>query len=285
MPARIIGQKETGGRVDVLLLRSLSNGEYPPSTNAWEALITSSRKPRIGSRLFFGPALQAEVLRQKDEGLWVLLLEYNGDLNQVLEQIGETPLPPYIKRKDTHQDSIDRKRYQTVFARKTGSAAAPTAGLHFTEDLLSRIQEKGVEILTVTLHVGLGTFQPVRVECIKDHKMHREYYEVTPETAQSIRQATEKGRRIIAVGSTSVRVIETLRGENAPLRGSTNLFVYPGYTFKNIRGLITNFHLPRSTLLMLVAAFAGKELIFRAYREAIARRYRFYSYGDAMLVI
>ena len=202
-----------------------------------------------------------------------------------MEQIGETPLPPYIKRKDGNQDANDRKRYQTIFARKAGSVAAPTAGLHFAEDLIRRIRRKGVEILTVTLHVGLGTFQPVRVEDIRDHSMHREFYEVNPETAQRIMQATEKGQRIIAVGTTSVRVIETLKRENAPLRGHTNLFIYPGYTFKNVWGLITNFHLPRSTLLMLVAAFAGKDLIFKAYREAIAQKYRFYSYGDAMLVI
>jgi len=285
MPVRITGQKETGGSVDVLLLKPLNNGEYPPGTNAWEALITCSRKPRIGSWLSFGSALQAEVIRQKEEGLWDLRVEYNGDFNKILEQIGETPLPPYIKRKDANQDSNDRKRYQTIFARKEGSVAAPTAGLHFTEDLIRRIQQKGVEILTVTLHVGLGTFQPVRVENITDHSMHRECYEVNPETAQRIMQAAEKGQRIIAVGSTSVRVIETLKRKNAPLHGYTNLFIYPGYTFKNVWGLITNFHLPRSTLLMLVAAFAGKDLIFKAYREAIAQRYRFYSYGDAMLII
>jgi len=285
MPVKIIGKKDTGGRAEVLLLRPLNNGENPPGKSPWEALITCSRKPRIGSWLSFGSDLQAQVLKQKEEGVWDLQFEYNGEFNGILERIGETPLPPYIKRKDGNQDSNDRKRYQTIFARKPGSVAAPTAGLHFTKDLIRRIRQKGVEILTVTLHVGLGTFQPVRVENIQDHTMHREYYEISPETAQRIRQATEKGQRVIAVGSTSVRVIETLKRKNAPLRGYTNLFIYPGYTFKNVGGLITNFHLPRSTLLLLVAAFAGRDLIFKAYREAIALRYRFYSYGDAMLVI
>jgi S-adenosylmethionine:tRNA ribosyltransferase-isomerase len=285
MPVRITGRKDTGGRVDVLLLKPLANGEYPPGKNAWEALITCSRKPRIGSWLSFGLSLQAEVIQRKEGGLWDLHLAYDGDFNNILEQIGETPLPPYIRREDGNQDANDRRRYQTIFARKAGSVAAPTAGLHFAEDLIRRIRQKGVEILTVTLHVGLGTFQPVRVEDIRDHSMHREFYEVNPETAQRIMQATEKSQRIIAVGTTSVRVIETLKRENAPLRGHTNLFIYPGYTFKNVWGLITNFHLPRSTLLMLVAAFAGKDLIFKAYREAIAQKYRFYSYGDAMLVI
>lgn len=285
LPVKITGRKETGGRVDVLILRPLNNGEYPQDKSAWEALITCSKKPRIGSKLFFGSVLEAHVVRQKEEGVWDLHLEYQGDFNTILEHIGETPLPPYIKRKDATQDSCDRKRYQTIFARKAGSVAAPTAGLHFTEDLIRRIRRKGVEILTVTLHVGLGTFQPIRVENIKNHTMHGEHYEVSPETAQRILNAAQKGRRIIAVGSTSVRVIETLHQKNAPLRGFTNLFIYPGYTFNTVRGLITNFHLPRSTLLLLVAAFAGKELVFKAYSEAIARGYRFYSYGDAMLVM
>lgn len=284
-PARILGHKETGGKVELLLLQSLNSLEYPQGKNLWEVLINCGKNPRIGSWLFFGPDLKAKVVKQKEEGLWDIQLIYEGNLDEIIEETGKTPLPPYIKRENFEQDSLDRNNYQTIFARNVGSAAAPTAGLHFTDRLIKRIQQKGVEILTITLHVGLGTFQPVRVKNIEEHLMHHEYYEVTPETAQKITRAIEKNKRIIACGTTSVRVIETLRDKTKPLRGFTNLFIYPGYAFKTIKGLITNFHLPRSTLLMLVTAFAGKELILRAYQEAIENKYRFYSYGDAMLIV
>jgi len=284
-PAKILGQKETGGKVEVLLIQPLNKGEYPKKKNVWEVLISCSKKPRIGSWLFLESNLSAQVVQRKEEGLWDVELKYKGDLDEILGEIGKTPLPPYIKRKSFNQDSYDRKCYQTIFARKVGSVAAPTAGLHFTETLIKQIQQKGVKVLSATLHVGLGTFQPVRVKNIEDHRMHHEYYEISPKTAKKITQAIEKGERIIAVGSTSVRIMETLGQKNAPLRGNTDLFIYPGYAFKTVKGLITNFHLPRSTLLMLVAAFVGKNLLFRAYQEAIANKYRFYSYGDAMLII
>jgi S-adenosylmethionine:tRNA ribosyltransferase-isomerase len=211
-------------------------------------------------------------------------LFYSGDLENVLEQYGRTPLPPYIKRDGRKQEDQDQNWYQTIFARKIGAAAAPTAGLHFTERVIARLKEKGVELLTVTLHVGIGTFQPVRVEEVEKHKMHKEYYEITPETSQRLIKAKEEGKKIIACGTTTVRVLETWY-YNHNLNGYTELFIYPGYKFQVVGGMITNFHLPRSTLLMLVSAFAGKELIFCAYREAIEKKYRFYSYGDAMLIL
>ncbi len=285
IPARILGYKETGGKVEVLLLKPLNNAECSKEKKIWEALINCSKKPREGSWLFFSSDLQAQVIHQKERGIWHVQLKYEGDLNEILEQIGKTPLPPYIKRKNSDQDFIDRRYYQTIFAKKAGSVAAPTAGLHFTEALINRLRKKGVEILSVTLDVGGGTFQPVRVKNIEEHQMHPEFYEIDPETRKKILQAIKRGERVIAVGSTSVRVIETIRQKNVPLRGYTNLFIYPGYKFNSIKGLITNFHLPRSTLLMLVSAFAGKELILRAYQEAIAKKYRFYSYGDAMFII
>jgi len=284
-PARISGHKETGGRVEVLLLQPLNSLNFPQEKTVWEVLIDCGRRPRVGSWLFFTPELKAHILKQKEDGLWDVELTCHRDLDETLEEIGRTPLPPYIRRDDHDQDSFDRSSYQTIFARKAGSAAAPTAGLHFTERLTDLIKQKGVEILTVTLHVGLGTFHPVRAKNIEEHRMHPEHYEVIPETAEKIFQAIKQGKRVIACGTTSVRVIETLRDKTKPPTGVTDLFIYPGYAFKTVKGLVTNFHLPRSTLLMLVAAFAGRERLFRAYYEAIANRYRFYSYGDAMLII
>ena len=284
-PARIFGYKATGGRVEVLLLNPLKNQEYPKGRNVWEVLIKCSKNPRIGSDLDFGPELSAQVLRQKEDGLWDIELRYAGDLEEILARVGKTPLPPYIKRENFDQEPFDRTCYQTIFARKFGSAAAPTAGLHFTEKLINRVKERGVEVLSVTLHVGLGTFQPVREEKVKDHRMHSEFYEMTPETRERLVDARARGQRIVACGTTSVRVLETWTNENSILSGFTDLFVYPGYQFQVIKGMITNFHLPCSTLLMLVSAFAGKQLIFKAYHEAIEKRYRFYSYGDAMLIL
>jgi len=285
MPAKFFGHKETGGKVEVLLLRQLNNPQHPNEKNIWEALIKCSKNPKLGSKIFFGSEFQAQVLHQKEAGLWDIQLNYDGDFDKVLEQYGTTPLPPYIKRGNSSQEPLDRKSYQTIFAKMMGSVAAPTAGLHFTENLINRLQQKGITILTITLHVGLGTFQPVRTKNIENHRMHSEHYEVSSETAQEILSAHKQGRRVIAVGSTSVRVIETLMQKKASLKGATNLFVCPGYDFKITKGMVTNFHLPKSTLLMLVAAFAGKDLIFRAYQEAIANKYRFYSYGDAMLIL
>jgi S-adenosylmethionine:tRNA ribosyltransferase-isomerase len=284
-PARVFGHKETGGKAEVLLLNPLDSQEYPKEKKIWEALIDCSKNPQIGSTLSFGPELKAQVVKQKKEGLWDIELIYAGDLEEILERIGRTPLPPYIKRNDDHQETFDRACYQTIFARHCGSAAAPTAGLHFTERVIKRIKGKGVEILPLTLHVGVGTFQPVRVDTVEDHRMHSEYFAIRPETAKKIARAIDHGQRIIACGTTSARVLETWIRKRNTLSGFSDLFIYPGYEFQAVKGMITNFHLPRSTLLMLVSAFAGTELIFRAYREAIAEKYRFYSYGDAMLIL
>ena len=284
-PARIFGYKETGGKVEVLLLQSLNSLAYPKERKIWEALIDCSKNPQIGSILSFGPDLNAKVVKQKKEGLWDIELVYAGDLEEILERIGKTPLPPYINRDDDGQEPCDRAGYQTIFARHLGSAAAPTAGLHFTERVINRIKARGIEIVPVTLHVGVGTFQPVRVDTVEAHRMHSEYYELSSEATEKITQAIEHGQRIIACGTTSARVLETWIRKRNTLGGFTDLFIYPGYEFQAVKGMITNFHLPRSTLLMLVSAFAGTEMIFKAYHEAIRRRYRFYSYGDAMLII
>ncbi|HPD60957.1 MAG TPA: tRNA preQ1(34) S-adenosylmethionine ribosyltransferase-isomerase QueA [Thermodesulfobacteriota bacterium] len=284
-PAKIFGRKETGGRVEVLLLQPLNSLEYPKEKNIWEALIDCSKNPQIGSILSFGTELNAQVVKQKKGGLWDIELIYAGDLEEILERIGKTPLPPYIKREDFGQEVFDRRCYQTIFAQNIGSAAAPTAGLHFTERVLNRIKKRGVEVISITLHVGVGTFQPVRVDKVEAHRMHSEYYEIPPESAKKITQAIEHGQRIIACGTTSVRVLETWISKKNTLSGFTDLFIYPGYKFQVVKGMITNFHLPRSTLLMLVSAFAGKEMILRAYQKAIAEKYRFYSYGDAMLIL
>ncbi len=284
-PARIFGYKETGGKVEVLLLQPLNSLEYPKEKIIWEALIDCSKNPQIGSTLSFGPELKAQVVKQKKEGLWDIELIYAGDLEEILERIGKTPLPPYIKREDGNQETFDRACYQTIFARYRGSAAAPTAGLHFTERVINRIKKRGIEVVSLTLHVGVGTFQPVRADKVEAHRMHSEYYEISPETAAKITQAIEHGQRIIACGTTSARVLETWISKKNTLSGFTDLFIYPGYEFQAVKGMITNFHLPRSTLLMMVSAFAGTEMIFRAYHEAITKKYRFYSYGDAMLIL
>jgi S-adenosylmethionine--tRNA ribosyltransferase-isomerase len=277
-PARIFGHKETGGKVAVLLLRPLNFSEYPKE-NIWEALIDCSRNPQTGSTLSFGPELKAQVVKQKKEGLWDIELIYAGDLEEILERIGKTPLPPYIKREDGNQEPFDRACYQTIFARHCGSAAAPTAGLHFTERVINRIKKRGIEVVSLTLHVGVGTFQPVRVDKVEAHRMHSEYYEISPETAAKITQAIEHGQRIIACGTTSARVLETWISKKNTLSGFTDLFIYPGYEFHAVKGMITNFHLPRSTLLMMVSAFAGTEMIFRAYHEAITKNTGFIVMG------
>lgn len=278
IPARLIGEKEdTHGAVEVLLLKRKEN-------NIWETLVKPGKKCRPGAKLSFGDGrLKAEVLEIVDEGNRLIQFQYEGIWEEVLDSLGEMPLPPYI----THKLK-DRNRYQTIYARYEGSAAAPTAGLHFTDELLQEIEKRGVAIAYVTLHVGLGTFRPVKAENILEHHMHSESYQITEEAAQKINQAKKNGNRVICVGTTSCRTIESAANEQGELcAGSkdTNIFIYPGYRFKVMDGLITNFHLPESTLVMLVSALAGREAVLEAYAQAVEERYRFFSFGDAMMII
>ena len=278
IPARLYGHREeTGGSVEILLLKR-------ETADIWECLVKPGKKARTGSRIVFGDgSLSGEIIEVKDDGNRLIRFEYEGIFEEILDRLGEMPLPPYI----THKLK-DKTRYQTVYARAEGSAAAPTAGLHFTKELLEQVQSMGVSIAHVTLHVGLGTFRPVKVEDIETHQMHSEYYIVEEDQAEIINKARQNGGRIIAVGTTSCRTLESASSEEGiliPKSGWTDIFIYPGYHFKMIDGLITNFHLPESTLMMLVSAFAGKENIFRAYEEAIRLRYRFFSFGDAMIMI
>jgi S-adenosylmethionine:tRNA ribosyltransferase-isomerase len=281
-PARLRGRKESGGAVEVLLLRRVAGkGE------TWEVLCKGVQGMRAGSRLSFASELWAEWLNVPHEGRGVLRLFPQDDLSVLLERLGEIPLPPYIKRLPGGRTE-DRDRYQTVYARHPGAVAAPTAGLHFTEELLAALRDRGIEAVFVTLHVGAGTFQPVRVEQIEAHRMEEEEYELSETAAEHINRAKAAGRKIIAVGTTTTRALEstcTQEEKVAAGRHCTSLFIYPGYRFRVIDELITNFHLPRSTLLLLVSAFAGRDLILKAYAEAVAQRYRFYSYGDAMLIV
>ena len=278
LPARLLGTKEdTGAAIEVLLLKRREK-------DVWETLVKPGKKARPGTKLSFGDgSLRAEVLEVVEEGNRLIRFFYEGIFEEVLDRLGEMPLPPYI----THKLE-DKSRYQTVYARYEGSAAAPTAGLHFTEALLQEIKEMGVEIAFVTLHVGLGTFRPVKVEELSEHHMHSEYYEVTQETAETINRTKEKGGRVICVGTTSCRTIESAAGEDGRVQagcGNTEIFIYPGYRFKVLDCLITNFHLPESTLVMLVSALAGRENVLAAYQKAIEEKYRFFSFGDAMLII
>lgn len=277
IPARLIGEREgTGGKVEVLLLKRRSD-------NVWETLVKPGKKARPGMRLSFGDGLlHAEVQEVVDEGNRLIRFEYEGIFEEILDQLGQMPLPPYI----THQLK-DKNRYQTVYAKYEGSAAAPTAGLHFTEELLEQIRAKGVKIARVTLHVGLGTFRPVKVEDVTEHHMHTEFYHVSEEAADIINETKKQGGRVICVGTTSCRTIESAADDQGIVHateGDTDIFIYPGYQFKVLDCLITNFHLPESTLLMLVSALAGKENIMAAYREAVEMRYRFFSFGDAMFI-
>ena len=277
IPARLIGaREESGGRVEVLLLKRREN-------NIWETLVKPGKKARPGTRLCFGDGiLRAEVLEVVEEGNRLIQFEYEGIFEEILDRLGQMPLPPYI----THELK-DRNRYQTVYARYEGSAAAPTAGLHFTEELLQEIADKGVQIANVTLHVGLGTFRPVKVEDVTQHHMHTEYYQVSEEAAGLINETKQRGGRIICVGTTSCRTIESAADETGMVHageGDTSIFIYPGYSFRIMDCLITNFHLPESTLLMLVSALAGKDNIMDAYHEAVKMRYRFFSFGDAMFI-
>lgn len=277
IPARLMGIREdTGAAVEVLLLKRKQN-------DIWETLVKPGKKARPGMKLVFGDGvLKAEVLEIVEEGNRLIQFSYEGIFEEVLDKLGEMPLPPYI----THKLN-DKNRYQTVYAKYEGSAAAPTAGLHFTRALLEQIEKMGVEIAYVTLHVGLGTFRPVKAENILEHHMHSEYYQVSEEAAQKINKAKESGHRVICVGTTSCRTIESAADENGKLTeccGDTEIFIYPGYRFKVLDALITNFHLPESTLLMLVSALAGRENVLHAYEEAIKERYRFFSFGDAMFI-
>ena len=278
IPARLIGSKVgTDAKIEVLLLKRKEN-------NIWETLVKPGKKAKVGAKISFGDGLLiGEVVDIVEEGNRLIQFTYDGIFEEILDQLGQMPLPPYI----THQLE-DKNRYQTVYATHTGSAAAPTAGLHFTPELLRQVEEMGVDIARVTLHVGLGTFRPVKVDEIKDHHMHSEFFQIDEEAAEKINRAKERGGRVICVGTTSCRTVESAADENGHLEaksGWTEIFIYPGYQFKVLDGLITNFHLPESTLIMLVSALAGREPVLAAYEEAVQQRYRFFSFGDAMLIL
>lgn len=278
LPARLLGKKSgTGGSVEMVLLKDLGD-------NQWEVLVNPGRRVKEGCIVEFGDGLlKARVIKRTEEGNRLVQFEYQGIWQEVLDKVGIMPLPPYI-----HATLEDKERYQTVYSKINGSAAAPTAGLHFTKELLEKIAQKGTEIAYLTLHVGLGTFRPVKEETVQDHKMHTEYYAVDEETAEKINARRRAGGRIIAVGTTSCRVLETVTTSDGVVHageGETGIFIYPGYTFKAVDALITNFHLPKSTLLMLISAFAGREEVLRFYGEAIAEKYRFFSFGDACLLL
>ncbi len=277
IPARIYGKKETGANVEFLLLNNIKG-------DIWESIVRPGNKLHIGTKVIFGDGiLEAEILDIMPGGTRKVEFKYNGIFNEILDEIGLMPLPPYI-----HEELKQKDRYQTVYARHNGSAAAPTAGLHFTPELLEKIQGKGVEIANVTLHVGIGTFRPVKEDTVEAHKMHSEHFYIKQEDVEKINKAKKNGNRVIAVGTTSCRVLETISDEKTgmvkPIEDDTQIFIYPGYKFKCIDGLITNFHLPQSTLLMLVSALAGKDYMMKAYEEAVKEKYRFFSFGDAMFI-
>ncbi len=276
IPARIIGEKEsTKAVIEILILKG--------KENKYKCLVKPARRIKVGDIIIFGNGkLKAKCIKQEEEGIRILEFIYQGILLEILEELGTMPLPPYI-----HEKLKDQERYQTVYSKVNGSSAAPTAGLHFTEKLLTEIKEKGIEILYVTLHVGLGTFRPVKVEDVKKHQMHSEYYEISKEVADKLNKAKKEHRKIISVGTTTTRVLETIMhkyNEFKPEKGYTDIFIYPGFKFKAIDALITNFHLPKSTLVMLVSALAGKENILKAYEIAIQNNYRFFSFGDSMMI-
>lgn len=277
IPARLFGtREETGAVVEFLLLRRIRD-------NVWETLVKPGKKAREGAKIRFGDGLlRGEIIEVKEDGNRLIRFSYEGIFEEILDELGQMPLPPYI----THK-LADKNRYQTVYARYDGSAAAPTAGLHFTEELFGRLEEKGVVVANVTLHVGLGTFRPVKVEDVANHQMHEEHYFIEPEEAEKINRAKREGGRVVCVGTTSCRTIESAAREDGivqAVEGDTDIFIYPGYRFRVMDQLITNFHLPESTLLMLVSALAGKDFILRAYDEAVREGYRFFSFGDAMLI-
>jgi len=280
IPARLFGVRaDTGGPVEILLLR-------PYGGARWEVLVKPGKRARVGIRIEFGPKLACTVMDVTEIGSRLVDFEFNGNFNEILEELGETPLPPYI-----HEKLDDGERYQTVYSKEAGSVAAPTAGLHFTSELLNEIEERGTQIVPLTLHVGLGTFRPVQVEDIEEHRMHAEFFELSAESAEAINACKRRGGRVWAVGTTTVRTLETQARQQGseyvvvPGSGWTDIFIYPGYEFKIVDALITNFHLPKSSLLMLVSAFAGLDTIKRAYAHAVENRYRFFSFGDAMLLL
>ena len=276
IPARIYGKKETGANVEFLLLNNIEG-------DIWECIVRPGNKLHVGTKVIFGDGiLKAEILDIMPGGTRKVKFEYTGIFNEILDKIGLMPLPPYI-----HEELKEKDRYQTVYAKYNGSAAAPTAGLHFTEELLKEIEAKGIKIANVTLHVGIGTFRPVKEEKVEDHEMHSEHFYIKQEDVNKINETKKQGKRVIAVGTTSCRVLETIADENGMVKeteGDTQIFIYPGYKFKCLDGLITNFHLPQSTLLMLVSALAGKDFILKAYNEAVKEKYRFFSFGDAMFI-
>lgn len=277
LPARLLGHRPTGGAVEVLLLRDLGDKK-------WECLCKPGRKMQVGNEVIFGNGeLTATVTEVREDGNRIVEFHYEGIFLEVLERLGKMPLPPYIK-----EELQDQERYQTVYSREVGSAAAPTAGLHFTRELLEKIREKGIKTAFVTLHVGLGTFRPVKAEEITDHHMHAELCQISRETAEVLNETKKSGGRVICVGTTSCRTLESLVNADGTFEAKskwTEIFIYPGYTFKAMDGLITNFHLPESTLVMLVSAFAGRENVLAAYEEAVRQRYRFFSFGDAMCIL
>ncbi len=275
MPARLFGHKDTGGQIEIMIERMLSDQQIL-------AQVRASKPPRPGSYVFLERGIKLELIARHDD-MFVLKFEDGQKTKEILKDIGHTPLPPYIQRAD---EKIDKERYQTVYARKTGAVAAPTAGLHFTEKIMKQFADRGIDTAYVTLHIGAGTFQPVRTENIDDHRMHSEYLEVSAEVCEKVSATKKRGGRIIAVGTTSVRCLEMAArsGSLEPYAGETDIFIYPGFKFQIVDFLITNFHLPESTLLMLVCAFAGREHVLNAYQHAIAGKYRFYSYGDAMFI-
>lgn len=276
MPARLYGTKQdTGAVVEILMLKEMEN-------DTWEVLSKPAKRIKIGTLIKFSDKLSCECIGIGEEGIRIIKFNYNGIFYEILDELGEMPLPPYI-----HEKLKDKNRYQTVYAKNIGSAAAPTAGLHFTEELMNKIKEKGVKIEFITLHVGLGTFRPVSVDNINDHKMHSEFYMMSEETAKVLNETKKNNGRIISVGTTSTRTLETimnLYGEFKACSGWTDIFIYPGYEFKAINSLITNFHLPKSTLVMLVSALAGKDNIMKSYKEAVEKEYRFFSFGDSMFI-
>jgi S-adenosylmethionine:tRNA ribosyltransferase-isomerase len=279
IPARLTGVKESGGRVELFLVKKL----WRPG-EIWQCLIRASKPPRPGTVIRLAGGMAASVEERGEGDTWTVTFSHEEDFADWLDRTGSMPLPPYIKRA---VGECDRERYQTVFAREKGAVAAPTAGLHFTGELLQAIKGRGVEIVALTLHVGLGTFLPVRVDDLRQHRMHREYFRIPEESAEAVNRRKREGGRVVAVGTTTTRALEYAAAGNGMVRpgeGDADIFIYPGYEFKVVDALITNFHLPKSTLLMLVSAFAGKESLFRAYAEAVQRRFKFFSYGDAMFI-
>ena len=278
IPARLYGKKDTGANVEFLLLKRIEN-------DTWEAMVRPGNKLKVGSKVIFGNGiLKATILEVLDGGNRKVQFEYEGIFNEILDKVGLMPLPPYI----TEATKEDNKKYQTVYAKYDGSAAAPTAGLHFTEELLEKIKAKGIEVATVTLHVRIGTFRPVKVKNVEEHEMYSEHYYIKKEEAEKVNKAKKTGHKVIAVGTTSCRVLESVSDENGMIKeieDDTSIFIYPGYKFKCIDSLITNFHLPESTLIMLVSSLAGREFILKAYNEAVKEKYKFFSFGDAMLIL